>query len=131
VELQNYRSVGVSLERDDFLRIVIPLYLFVEHDLFVKPVPTFPDHALAGAQCVQGMGRKDADAREEQERNNDIHDATCFVWRHTRRGNVSGVFRPAPKMVSWGTGAATFVELKGNFGVAYIQLHNATTRHRA
>jgi hypothetical protein len=47
------------------------------------------------------MGRKHADAREEQERNNDIHDATCFVWRHARRGNVSGVFRPIPKMVSW------------------------------
>jgi hypothetical protein len=30
-----------------FLRIVIPLYLFVEHDLFGKPVPTFPDHALS------------------------------------------------------------------------------------
>ena len=31
-----------------FLRIVIPLYLFLfEHDLFGKPVPTFPDHALA------------------------------------------------------------------------------------
>ena len=29
-----------------FLRIVIPLYLFFEHDLFGKPVPTFPDHAL-------------------------------------------------------------------------------------
>src|SRR5882672_11598260 len=28
-----------------FLRIVIPLYLFFEHDLFGKPVPTFPDHA--------------------------------------------------------------------------------------
>jgi hypothetical protein len=54
---------------------------------------------LARAQCVQSMGRKHADAREEQERNNDIHDATCFVWR-PRRGNVSGVFRPLPKMVS-------------------------------
>ena len=39
-----------------FLRIVIPLYLFVEHDLRAnafrvcregKPVPTFPDHAIA------------------------------------------------------------------------------------
>src|SRR6266702_5527658 len=29
-----------------FLRSVIPLYLSVEHDLFGKPVPTFPDHAL-------------------------------------------------------------------------------------
>ena len=57
--------------------------------------------SLAGAQRVHGMGRKYADAREEQERNNDIHDATCFVWRHARRGNVSGVFRPVPKMVSW------------------------------
>jgi hypothetical protein len=28
-----------------FLRIVILLYLFVEHDLFGKPAPTFPDHA--------------------------------------------------------------------------------------
>jgi hypothetical protein len=28
-----------------FLRIVIPLYLLFEHDLFGKPVPTFPDHA--------------------------------------------------------------------------------------
>jgi len=28
------------------LRIVIPLYLLFEHDLFGKPVPTFPDHAL-------------------------------------------------------------------------------------
>jgi queuine tRNA-ribosyltransferase len=33
-------------ERDDFLRIVIPLYLLVEHDLFRKPVSTFRDHAL-------------------------------------------------------------------------------------
>jgi hypothetical protein len=30
-----------------FLRIIIPLYLLFEHDLFGKPVPTFPDHALA------------------------------------------------------------------------------------
>jgi len=31
-----------------FLRIVIPLYLFLfEHDSFGKPVPTFPDHAPA------------------------------------------------------------------------------------
>jgi hypothetical protein len=30
-----------------FLRIVIPIYLLFEHDLFGKPVPTFPDHALA------------------------------------------------------------------------------------
>src|SRR5467141_4221347 len=29
-----------------FLRIVIPLYPLFEHDLFGKPVPTFPDHAL-------------------------------------------------------------------------------------
>jgi hypothetical protein len=28
-----------------FLRIVIALYLLFEHDLFGKPVPTFPDHA--------------------------------------------------------------------------------------
>jgi hypothetical protein len=28
-----------------FLRKIIPLYLLVEHDLFGKPVPTFPDHA--------------------------------------------------------------------------------------
>src|SRR6267143_1537201 len=32
-----------------FLRIVIPLYLFFEHDLFGKPVPTFPDHARGNA----------------------------------------------------------------------------------
>src|SRR6266705_2522347 len=30
-----------------FLRIVISLYLFCAHDLFGKPVATFPDHALA------------------------------------------------------------------------------------
>jgi len=30
-----------------FLRIVIPLYLLFEHDLFGKPLHTFPDHALA------------------------------------------------------------------------------------
>jgi hypothetical protein len=30
-----------------FLRIVIPLYVFLfEHDLFGRPVSTFPDHAL-------------------------------------------------------------------------------------
>jgi hypothetical protein len=29
-----------------FRRIAISLYLFVEHDLFGKPVPTFPDHAV-------------------------------------------------------------------------------------
>jgi hypothetical protein len=33
------------------LRNNIPLYLFVEHDLFGKPVPTSPDHA-------PGMERK-------------------------------------------------------------------------
>jgi hypothetical protein len=27
--------------------IAIPLYLLFEHDLFGKPVSTFPDHALA------------------------------------------------------------------------------------
>jgi hypothetical protein len=36
------RSMIVEPERDDF---VIPLYLLFEHDLFGKPVPTFPDHA--------------------------------------------------------------------------------------
>ena len=36
-----------------FLRIVIPLYLFLfEHDIFGKPVPTFPDHAL-GSVWIQ------------------------------------------------------------------------------
>jgi hypothetical protein len=30
-----------------FLRIVIALYLLLEHDLFRKPVPTFRDHAIA------------------------------------------------------------------------------------
>src|SRR5882672_7182548 len=35
-----------------FLRIVIPLYLLFEHDLFGKPVPTFPDHALADLRFV-------------------------------------------------------------------------------
>jgi len=30
-----------------FLRIVIALYLLFEHDLFGKPLHTFPDHALA------------------------------------------------------------------------------------
>jgi hypothetical protein len=34
-----------------FLRIVIPLYLLFEHDLSEKPVPTFPDHALAFLLC--------------------------------------------------------------------------------
>src|SRR5262245_28957603 len=29
-----------------FLRIVIPIQLLFEHDLFGKPVSTFPDHAL-------------------------------------------------------------------------------------
>jgi hypothetical protein len=29
-----------------FLRNITPLYLLVEHDLFGKPVPTSPDHAL-------------------------------------------------------------------------------------
>jgi hypothetical protein len=37
-----------------FLRIIIPLYYFVEHDLFRKPVPTFRDHALADQS---GFGR--------------------------------------------------------------------------
>src|SRR5712672_4001239 len=44
-----------------FFRIVIPLYLFFEHDLFGKPVPThrvvarghaFPDHALELPRAV-------------------------------------------------------------------------------
>src|SRR6266436_1190329 len=32
-----------------FLRIVISLYFLFEYDLFGKPVPTFPDHALMRA----------------------------------------------------------------------------------
>jgi hypothetical protein len=39
-----------------FLRIVIPLYLLFEHDLFGKPVPTFPDHALTCPRIPQSKG---------------------------------------------------------------------------
>jgi hypothetical protein len=35
-----------------FLRIAVPLYLLFEHDLFGKPVPASPDHALAAAQGI-------------------------------------------------------------------------------
>src|SRR5438445_11606045 len=37
-----------------FLRIVTPLYLLFEHDLFGKPVSTFPDHALAASVSPAG-----------------------------------------------------------------------------
>jgi hypothetical protein len=36
-----------------FLRIAAPLYLLFEHDLFGKPAPASPDHALAAAQGDQ------------------------------------------------------------------------------
>ena len=66
-------SVRVWLRADEstlysvmtFLRIVIPLYVLIEHDLFGKPVPTrrvvarghaFPDHALAGAKIKPRTG---------------------------------------------------------------------------
>jgi hypothetical protein len=39
----NFKSGSSAMT---FLRIVIPFYLLVEHDLFGKPVSTFPDHAL-------------------------------------------------------------------------------------
>jgi hypothetical protein len=39
-----------------FLRIAIPLQLFLEHDLFGKPVPTFPDHAQHGELRRQHSG---------------------------------------------------------------------------
>src|SRR6202048_3311102 len=51
--------------RNDFSSIVIALYLFVEHDLFGKPVTThrvvarghaFPDHALAPAHRPASVG---------------------------------------------------------------------------
>src|SRR6516165_9928041 len=39
-----------------FPRIVIPLYLLPEHDLFRKPVTTFRDHALnRGVSPDQGV----------------------------------------------------------------------------
>jgi hypothetical protein len=38
-----------------FLRIVMPLYLLFEHDLFGKPVPTFPDHALEKKRPQRGV----------------------------------------------------------------------------
>ena len=68
---------------------------------------------LARAQRVKDMGRKHADARKEQERNNDIHDATClfdatldaatfpefFVW--SRNGFVeTGRARPQLALAS-------------------------------
>jgi len=37
-----------------FLRIVIRSIFFVEHDLFGKPVPTFPDHARVSSCCRKG-----------------------------------------------------------------------------
>src|SRR5216684_1499266 len=37
------------------LRIVIPLYLLFEHDLFGKPVPTFPDHALRRGRASSAL----------------------------------------------------------------------------
>ena len=41
-----------------FPGIVTPLHLF-HHDLFGKPVPTFPDHALVGIQGrSQGLIRQ-------------------------------------------------------------------------
>ncbi len=45
------------LERDDFLRIVIPAHPLVEHVLFAKPVPTFAGHALSA-----GRGRRRSSA---------------------------------------------------------------------
>jgi hypothetical protein len=39
-----------------FLRIVIPLYLLIEHDLFGKPVTTFPDHALTAGSPADVIG---------------------------------------------------------------------------
>jgi hypothetical protein len=40
-----------------FLRIVIPPILLFEHDLFGKPVSTFPDHALARETSAELRGR--------------------------------------------------------------------------
>src|SRR6266436_5626518 len=36
-------------------RIMISSSLLFEHDLFGKPVPTFPDHALAGQKLTQAL----------------------------------------------------------------------------
>jgi hypothetical protein len=43
-----------------FLRIIIPLYLLFEHDLFGKPVSTFPDHALTRSICAEIMLEQEA-----------------------------------------------------------------------
>ena len=47
-----------SLERDDFSLIRHPALSFLfEHDLLGKPVPTFPDHALAARRrCWPATG---------------------------------------------------------------------------
>jgi hypothetical protein len=36
------------------------LFLLFEHDLFGKPVSTFPDHALEGLRECNAMGRRTA-----------------------------------------------------------------------
>jgi hypothetical protein len=38
--------LSVDLEQTTFLRTVIRSNFLFEHDLFGKPVPIFPDHAL-------------------------------------------------------------------------------------
>jgi hypothetical protein len=50
-----------------YLRIVIPLHLFIEHDLFGKPVSTFPDHALSGDQPMSS-----SDPENNKKRNRKI-----------------------------------------------------------
>jgi hypothetical protein len=47
-ESSSRRSSGMI-----FLRIAVPLDLLFEHDLFGKPVPASPDHALAAAQGIR------------------------------------------------------------------------------
>ena len=59
-----YPAIVPPLERDDFSSSRHPALSFFlfEHDLFGKPVPTFPDHALI--EFRDGYGSRDGDLTE-------------------------------------------------------------------
>ena len=63
-----YPAIVPPLERDDFSSSRHPALSFFlfEHDLFGKPVPTFPDHALI--EFRDGHGSRDGDLTEPRSR---------------------------------------------------------------
>jgi hypothetical protein len=55
-------------------------WVLIVHDLFGKPLHTFPDHALTRMISVNGVREKNGHAAANQERNDNRHDTNpCLL----------------------------------------------------